>query len=263
MHVLITGAAGFTKGSFGTLTVNSNNTYTGVTTVNAGILVVNGSQPVSPIVLTGGALEGTGTVATVTSVGSYVSPGITTGILTCSNVTLNPSSTFQVALNGTTAGSGYSQLNVNGSVVLSDAVLIASLGFTPALGASFVILNNDGSDPVTGIFKNLPEGATYTNTTVPLKISYVGGSGNDVTLTFLSPPTRFDSISRPTNGQVQLHAIGGISNFVYTLQATTNLVPVVQWSNIATATGDSNGRISFTDTNANRFPKRFYRVLSP
>jgi hypothetical protein len=59
---------------------------------------------------------------------------------------------------------------------------------------AFTIIDNDGSDAVTagfyganGAFAGLPEGATITFNGVPLRISYMGGTGNDVTLT--APPT--------------------------------------------------------------------------
>ena len=47
------------------------------------------------------------------------------------------------------------------------------------------IVDNRGSAAVTGTFAGLPEGATVTIDTQEYRISYVGGSGNDVTLTAL------------------------------------------------------------------------------
>jgi autotransporter-associated beta strand protein len=56
----------------------------------------------------------------------------------------------------------------------------------------FTILRNDSASPVTNTFKNLPEDTVLavTNGNFPLRISYVGGTGNDVVLTVLSntPP---------------------------------------------------------------------------
>src|SRR5207249_2927332 len=103
--------------------------------------------------------------------------------------------------NGVTAGSGFDQLNVNGSVALSNALINVVLGFSPPIGASFLIINNDGTDPVIGTFSGLPEGAVLNVSGLAFRISYVGGSGNDVVLTRISPPVRFDSITRLTNAQ--------------------------------------------------------------
>jgi ferric iron reductase protein FhuF len=55
----------------------------------------------------------------------------------------------------------------------------------------------------------------------------------------------------------------GLSNLTYTIQAATNLNPVIQWSNIGALVANSNGVFSFIDTNATLFPVRFYRAVSP
>ena len=258
--------AGFTKTFPGILTLNSNNTYTGTTIVNEGILLVNGSQPASPIVLNSGALGGIGWVGTITATGAglvnLLPPG-TSGVLICSNVALGSTTTFQVQLDGTAPGSGYDRLNVDGSVALNNALLNVMLGFTPDVGTSFLIIANDGTDPITGTFSGLPEGSILNVSGLAFRLSYVGGSGNDVTLTRISPPTRIQSITRLANAQIQLQATGGLSGFSYAIQATTNLAPAIQWSNLGTALADSGGHVSFTDTNAGLFPRRFYRAVSP
>jgi len=55
--------------------------------------------------------------------------------------------------------------------------------FTPVTGNTFTIINNDGSDAVSGTFKGLAEGASVTISGVSYTISYQGGTGNDVVLT--------------------------------------------------------------------------------
>ena len=50
----------------------------------------------------------------------------------------------------------------------------------------FLLIDNDGTDPVVGTFAGLPEGATFTVAGVPLQISYVAGTGNDVVVTTLA-----------------------------------------------------------------------------
>ncbi len=90
-------------------------------------------------------------------------------------------SRFVVKLNGTQAGTTYDQIQVNGTVNLGGN-LILSLGYTPSLSDSFLILDNDGSDPIVGSFRGLPEGAQMQSGGQVLLISYIGGTGNDVTL---------------------------------------------------------------------------------
>ncbi len=103
-------------------------------------------------------------------------------------------STFAVDLNGTNAGTTYDQMAVNGTVTLGSggyyptlkAVLkTASLGS----GDTLAIIVNDGTDAVSGHFNGLTEGSTVTLvvdvagvTSATASISYVGGTGNDVTL---------------------------------------------------------------------------------
>ncbi len=73
---------------------------------------------------------------------------------------------FEAELGGLTTCSGYDQLNVTGTVALgTTTTLSASLfgGYTPAaVGNSYTIINNDGTDAVTGTFAGLAEGATFT-----------------------------------------------------------------------------------------------------
>ena len=229
-------------------------------------MYINGNQPSSPIVLNSGALGGNGKVGNITATGAglvNLLPAGSSGILTCSNVALSSTTTFQVQINGTAPGSGYDQLNVNGSVALSNALLNVMLGFTPAIGSSFVIVANDGTDPVIGTFSGLAEGSVLNVSGFAFQLSYAGGSGNDVTLTRISPPARFQSIARLPNAQIQIQATGGLSGFSYSIQAATNLIPVVQWSNLGAAVADSGGHFLFTDTNAALFRARFYRAVSP
>lgn len=53
-------------------------------------------------------------------------------------------------------------------------------------GDTFTIVDNKTTIPVTGTFKDLPEGAEITVSGATFKISYVGGDGNDVVLTALN-----------------------------------------------------------------------------
>lgn len=46
---------------------------------------------------------------------------------------------------------------------------------------------------------------------------------------------------------------------IYGVQATTNFI---QWMNIGFATGDVSGTFTFADTNAFRYPHRFYRTTN-
>ena len=89
-------------------------------------------------------------------------------------------------LNGLTPGTQYDQVGVSGTVTLGGT-LVATLGFVPSPGAQFVLINNDGSDAVSGTFSGLSEGAGLQINGIDMTISYVGSTGNDVVLTVATP----------------------------------------------------------------------------
>jgi len=176
-----------TKSGAGKLVLAASNTYTGLTTVSAGTLLVNGSIP-GAVSVSGGTLGGSGQTGAVTvkSTGTLL-PGSSpsqTAILATGNLALNSGSNFTVALNGTTAGvGGYDQVNVTGTVNVTGSNLNVTVGYAAAIGDSYVIINNDGVDPVVGTFNNLAEGAKFVINGTTFKITYKGGTGNDVVIT--------------------------------------------------------------------------------
>ncbi len=82
----------------------------------------------------------------------------------------------------------YDQTSVEQSVNLNGGSLDLTYleGGVIKKGDTFTIIDNKGTIPVQGTFKDLPEGAEITAGGVTFKISYVGGDGNDVVLTALN-----------------------------------------------------------------------------
>ncbi len=154
------------------------------------IYIVNGVR--GDVTMYGGILKGTGKVGDVSmAVGTVIAPGNSPGCLTTGNLELD-GGTYQFEANGITACTNYDQLVVNGTVTLTgdNNTLSTTLlnGYVPKAGDVFTVINNDGTDAVTGTFKGLAEGATFELNGVVFKISYVGGTGNDVTLSVVSVP---------------------------------------------------------------------------
>jgi autotransporter-associated beta strand protein len=177
----------------GTFTMNANNTYSNATQISGGKLIVNGSQPQSPITFAGvtpRTLGGSGFVGNIVAADGTIAPGTSPGILSCSNVLLTSSAVFAVELNGNSPGLGYDQLSIHGTNNLGGATLSVSAGgaFAPVEGSPLTIIDNDGSDLNVGTFNGLPEGSVIAVGALKLRLSYVGGTGNDVTLTLTNPP---------------------------------------------------------------------------
>ncbi len=153
--------------------------------VSAGTLSVTSSRPALAITVQNAAtLNGTGTTGAVAvTSGGVLSPGPSPAIINTGNLSLAAGANLAIELNGTTAGTQYDQVNVAGTISLGSSILNVTLGFMPAVGTAFTIINNDGLDPVVGTFVSKPEGATFVVGGASFRISYVGGDGNDVTLT--------------------------------------------------------------------------------
>jgi autotransporter-associated beta strand protein len=172
VNVPITNGA-LNKIGTGTLALNAVNTYGGTTTVQAGRIELTGS-------LNGG----------VTVNGGVLALGTTTGIrIVNGSLTVNAGGTFRVHLNGPTAGTEYDRLslaNAASTVTLAGTLdLIAAPGLTA--GSTFRIVDNSGNAAVTGTFAGLPQNAAFYEDGQWWRISYTGGTGNDVVLTRITP----------------------------------------------------------------------------
>lgn len=144
----------------------------------------------------GSTIMGHGTLGNINlASGSMIAPGNSPGCLTTGNITWVQGAIYSFDLGGTTVCTEYDQIKVNGTVGLGNGTLtIVQYGnFLPKVGDAFTIIDNDGSDAVAGTFDGLAEGATFTQNGIVFKISYVGGDGNDVTLTVQNQPTAPDT----------------------------------------------------------------------
>ena len=65
------------------------------------------------------------------------------------------------------------------------------------------------------------------------------------------------------NGNVEV-TFGGIPGQTYSIEATQNLNPIINWVPVATnLVADANGLLKFVDTQATILPMRFFRARSP
>lgn len=181
------------ENSTGTIVALNGNSpgFTGTLRPTIGTLFVNGSFPSATATFAGNIgnaiVGGSGTIGGSVTVQStnHLAPGNSPGILNTGNLDVQLGSTYDVEISGTTAGSGYDQSNVTGTVTLGGTLNV-TMGFVPGNGNQFTIINNDGADAVTGTFAGLAQNATFVVSGNTLSISYTGGSGNDVVLTVVS-----------------------------------------------------------------------------
>ena len=158
-----------------------------------------------------------------------------------STLSLGSGSNLAIAINGSTVDTGYNQLSVVGGVNLGGVNLVVSGSFTPAVGESFLIVNNQGAGPISGTFNGLPEGSTFNVTTsnnlqVTLRITYHGGANNNsVVLAVVLP------LATPC---FTITPLGGS-----TLTAGSPVIATVQYVDInGTPSTNYNGTVSVSTT---------------
>ncbi len=126
-----------------------------------------------------------GDVTITPSSSGYVTPGGLSGsVLHTKSFALQGGLGFSVLVGQ--VGTGLIQ--ATGTVTLNGPLKVGTVGPYPSLGQQVTIIDNDGSDAVSGTFTGLPEGATFTLESQTLSISYHGGDGNDVVLTDVPKP---------------------------------------------------------------------------
>ena len=187
-------------------------------TVNAASMVINGSITRSAatdinlfifpgtsqgIVFFGASIDSAGGSIKLNAVPSGFTPGtgLDVSMGTAGTLSFASSSRFNEAITGTTVDTGYKQLTVVGKVDLTGVPLNLSGTMTITNAVTFTIVSNDGTDPIIGTFTGLPEGSiinNFLNSGKTAIISYVGGDGNDVTIT---SPSSAPTISAVTSDQ--------------------------------------------------------------
>jgi post-segregation antitoxin (ccd killing protein) len=172
--------AGTVNATSGTLSFTNFTQTAGATHLAGGNLAAT----TTPLTIQGGVLDGSGTVTGNVSNSGQVNPGASPGIINVANGAYMQlaGGALNIELNGLTVGTQFDQLNVAGMVSLAGTLNV-SLGFAPMPGDTFIIINNDGTDAVTGTFTGLPQGASFMAGGAQFQISYTGGTGNDVVLT--------------------------------------------------------------------------------
>jgi hypothetical protein len=94
-----------------------------------------------------------------------------------------------ITIDGSPTCANYGRINATGTVnVTNGKLMVADAldgGYKPVQGARYVLVSNDGSDKVIGAYKNRPEGSKFKIGSLTFKITYKGGTGNDIVITRL------------------------------------------------------------------------------
>ena len=141
--------------------------YGGPTIVEGGLVrrLVNTT---SAVIVRGGSFAGTAASIDVQS-------GALEGGESASFLRMSPAATANLRIE-----TGKIAVVANGPVDLGGAIADFTLPSTRQLGVVHTILQNRSASPTAGTFAGLPEGAVLADR---VRISYIGGDGNDVTLT--------------------------------------------------------------------------------
>ncbi|PCR96044.1 autotransporter outer membrane beta-barrel domain-containing protein [Pseudomonas fluorescens] len=204
------------KSGAGQLILTGDSTYRGPTTVNGGLLSVNGSLTSAVTVNDGGTLGGSGRIgALIANSGSRVAPGNSIGTLNVAgDVTFAPGSTYAVELSPTASD----RIVAGGTASISGATVSLSLENSPTLlstseaksllGHQYDILQAAGG--IQGQF-----GAVVPD------YLFIGGSlaysGNGITLNVERNATSFANVGQTPNQRAVASAVEGMGagNSVY------------------------------------------------
>lgn len=198
----------------------------------------------------------------------------TAAILTISNAVValtNATSTLDVQLNGTTAGSTYDQVNIvgtSGSFSNNSANLKLTLGYSPSAGDKFTIVQVQGTSPannigtfatLNGVTTDLSQGAIFVEPSSgkSFQISYRAegsvfdagaGNGNDIML----------QVINPVGGKNLTWRGDGVNN-------NWDVTTTANWStNGPSLTTFTNGDfVTFDDSGSNNIPVNLADALTP
>ncbi|MCF8370885.1 MAG: T9SS type A sorting domain-containing protein [Bacteroidales bacterium] len=165
-----------------TANIANNETFKRVDIINGTFINDITLSVTSGLYVEGGLLKGSGSInGNVTANGGILNPGASPGCLTINgNYNLAGGATLYTEIDGSTVCTDYDQLIVNGTITLAG--FLDGLASVSPVG-DIVILNNDGTDVISGNFNGQAEGSFVTMGIAQFQITYTGGDGNDVALT--------------------------------------------------------------------------------
>ena len=177
---------GAVTGGGGTMTFVQDGSFNGTI---SGVISISGSMPNANVVRRSDGVwprvSGRGALGTVDAE-RIVLDG---GTLRTKSMNIHSGAPDGVAEFDLNPSGASSQLQVTGTVTLENPVLLLLLEDSPVPGQHFRIIDNDGTEPVSGTFLGLPEGGAMSVDGSPFYVTYRGGDGNDVELIAATTPS--------------------------------------------------------------------------
>jgi len=277
---VVSGTGGLIKNGTYTLLLAAANSYTGNTTVNAGILLLtnNGSITSSVLItlaaggtldatgrgddtlaLSGGqTLAGAGIVKGNLNVGSgTVSPGPSLVTLTVTNgaVNLQPSSTMVMEVNR--VGSPTSdQLRGDTSIAYGGTLVISNLGPMLVAGDSFKLFTaTNYSGSFSSIVPAQPGLGLRWDTNQLNTPGII--SGGTLNIALLPQPGVTNAFI--SSGNITIAGTNGTAGFSYRVLGSTDVAaPISNWTILKTNLFDAGGNFQFTSGTTNL--QQFFRI---
>jgi hypothetical protein len=200
-----------------------------------------------------------GTLNVGDSPGSFTAAG---------RLSLASNATYHAEIGGLTASVDYDHIIAQDRPTIDSATLDVDFSFTPAIGDSFLLVDNRSASAVVGAFKDLPEGAFFSADGIVFQITYAARpdfGGNDVVITRVTPPATASLVVNNTGdvndgnygaGQLTLREAILLSNLLSDQSAISFDATVFAGQKTVTLTGGQLPEIvqpvNITGTGANR-----------